>query len=387
MGRPLVDLCGNRFGRLFVVERAPDKIFPSGIHAVMYKCDCDCGKTVYVNAGSLKSGRTKSCGCLNKELVNKRCFKDLTGMIFGHLSVVEKAEDYIYPDGKSHRTKWKCICDLDGNEVNVDASNLITGKTTSCGCLRRQRSVRFQDLTGKRFGRLTVIELSESNQNILKRTMWKCRCDCGNETDVAADKLKSGDTQSCGCYQADRAHEENFENLIGQKFNHLTVIDCAPKKKLKEGNSVTMWKCRCDCGNPKPIDVWAADLKTGHVQSCGCIKDSLHEDYLKRKLNENDIPFKQNISFPRLCGVGGKPLSYDFGIYKNGTIAVLLECQGEQHYKPVELFGGEKQFEVQQEHDKRKKVYASDKGIDLIEIPYWYSYKKIDHLLNEIKEL
>ena len=55
-------------------------------------------------------------------------------------------------------------------------------------------------IVGKRFGRLTVIEIAEKPKEIKSRhTFWKCICDCGKNTVVASDKLKNGDTQSCGC--------------------------------------------------------------------------------------------------------------------------------------------------------------------------------------------
>ncbi len=53
------------------------------------------------------------------------------------------------------------------------------------------------DLTGKRFGRLTVIRKEESTC----QTRWLVRCDCGNERIVQGGNIKSGDTQSCGCLQ------------------------------------------------------------------------------------------------------------------------------------------------------------------------------------------
>lgn len=53
------------------------------------------------------------------------------------------------------------------------------------------------DLTGQRFGRLTVIERAENNKR--GNTMWLCKCDCGNTTIVQGTLLKSHASQSCGC--------------------------------------------------------------------------------------------------------------------------------------------------------------------------------------------
>lgn len=53
------------------------------------------------------------------------------------------------------------------------------------------------DLTGKKYGRLTVLELDKSAKQ--QNRKWKCKCDCGNVTSVAGNNLKNGHTQSCGC--------------------------------------------------------------------------------------------------------------------------------------------------------------------------------------------
>ena len=53
------------------------------------------------------------------------------------------------------------------------------------------------DLTGQRFGSLTVLSPAGKNRN--GRTMWLCRCDCGTERAFAAVYLRNGHTRSCGC--------------------------------------------------------------------------------------------------------------------------------------------------------------------------------------------
>ena len=61
------DLTGQRFGRLTVVNRGPDRISPKGARLVCWNCRCDCGNMTLVDAGNLRGGNTKSCGCLKKE--------------------------------------------------------------------------------------------------------------------------------------------------------------------------------------------------------------------------------------------------------------------------------------------------------------------------------
>lgn len=61
---------------------------------------------------------------------------------------------------------------------------------------------KFVDLTGKRFGRLTVIERAKNHiqPSGQSRPMWLCKCDCGNDAIICSSHLKIGKTKSCGCY-------------------------------------------------------------------------------------------------------------------------------------------------------------------------------------------
>ena len=66
------DLCGQRFGRLTVIEKSPTR---QGDH-ICWVCRCDCGNLVpLVNGSNLKNGDIKSCGCLRKELLTKKNLK------------------------------------------------------------------------------------------------------------------------------------------------------------------------------------------------------------------------------------------------------------------------------------------------------------------------
>lgn len=184
----LNDLTGKRFGEITVIERADDYISPSGNKATRWKCKCDCGNEFIVKSSRLTSGRVASCGC--NELEN--LISETIGKKFGKLTCMEYShKEY----GVGHFFKFKCDC---GNEIIRNISRVRTGKINSCGCLRKEnaREAVFQDLTGKRFNYLTVIEYIGRNNG---RTMWKCKCDCGNEVNVDSNSLKSGNTTACGC--------------------------------------------------------------------------------------------------------------------------------------------------------------------------------------------
>jgi len=126
---------------------------------------------------------------------------------------------------------------------------------------------RFNDLTGKKFNRLTVIERVRKEND--KRTYWRCRCDCGNETVVRADMLTSGHTKSCRCLNDEMAAElgrSNFIDLSGKRFGRLQVISPVGKDKYNNYK----WLCNCDCGKEKIVK--GNCLCSGMTRSCGCLR-------------------------------------------------------------------------------------------------------------------
>lgn len=77
------------------------------------------------------------------------------------------------------------------------------------------------DLTGKRFGRLTVLERAENNKKREKR--WKCVCDCGKETIAVSYRLINGRVKSCGCLQRDVAKNigNNTRTVLHKIASHM----------------------------------------------------------------------------------------------------------------------------------------------------------------------
>lgn len=88
------------------------------------------------------------------------------------------------------------------------------------------------DLTGKKIGRLTVIGRAENKG---RHVVYRCRCDCGNEKDIFAESLSSGNTQSCGCLQKERA--ANAQRKHGGKGTKLYNVWATMKARCLNPNS------------------------------------------------------------------------------------------------------------------------------------------------------
>lgn len=116
---------------------------------------------------------------------------DLTGKRFGQLVAIRREES-------KGATRWLCKCDC-GNEKVVDYSNLVDGRTKTCGA----RIHRIKDISGMRFGKLIVLSLANEEGP----AKWLCKCDCGNTNIIKGASLLNGSTTSCGCIQKMAAAE------------------------------------------------------------------------------------------------------------------------------------------------------------------------------------
>lgn len=118
----------------------------------------------------------------------------------------------------------------------------------------------FEDLTNKKFNMLLVLEKSESHiePSGRKRTMWKCRCDCGNIKVIPANCLKSGTIKSCGCLKTKR-NKNYFTTHNGSK-ERLYQVWCDIKKRCYNSN----FKQFKDYGGRgiKVCDEWLNDYDT-----------------------------------------------------------------------------------------------------------------------------
>jgi hypothetical protein len=109
MGK-IIDLTGQRFGRL-VVQRIGPKTKPNQIYWI---CNCDCGNICEVKGGNLKSGGTKSCGCINKEILRERSIKhgfDGTPLGYVRSSMQQRCYNSTHKAYKNYGGRGITICD------------------------------------------------------------------------------------------------------------------------------------------------------------------------------------------------------------------------------------------------------------------------------------
>lgn len=373
------DLIGNKYGKLTVIKFHDYEYLSNGSPTIRWLCKCDCGKETVVRGTSLTSGHSRSCGCARYDN-RKPVHINMLGMKIGSWTVIEQIGL-----NKHRECIWLCKCDC-GNIKKFRGVALRNGvglKCTNCHNDKLTENKSTQ-LVGCCFGRWTVLSFDEykiSKTNGRKYRYWNCQCECGTIKSVRESSLTLGKSQSCGCLRKEVCEKlVTFDDLSGRKYGNLTVLRRVADRIYPCGMHLQNYECLCDCGNISYVT--RPMLVSSHTRSCGCAHQSFLEQDVIRYLSENNIEYMEQKTFQDLLGLGGKYLSYDFYI-KHNDIYYIIECQGEQHFKPIKYFGGVEKFKIQQAHDKLKKEYCDKRGIRYIEILFSMNIKDIYEVLNQ----
>ncbi|MFG6377338.1 MAG: hypothetical protein K1W19_03310 [Lachnospiraceae bacterium] len=270
-----IDYTGQKFNHLTVRKM----LYNYKNNQTYCDCDCDCGNNTIVYMGSVKAGKTKSCGCIEtKSRYNRKHSDDsIIGKKFGRLTVI-KDSGKRYSNGS---VMWLCKCDC-GAYTYASSSKLKRGRVTSCGCAKKEfiESTK-SDVIGKKFGYLTVIR--EVYDKLYKRRMVLCLCDCGNEIICAVSDLTTGHTMSCGCMCKSKG-EKYVESLL-KEFNILYETqkrfeDCKNKRKLPFDFYLPQYNTCIEYQGSqhyRPVEYWGGQEKFIVYQK----NDSIKRQYCK----------------------------------------------------------------------------------------------------------
>lgn len=156
-------------------------------------------------------------------------FIDITGQKFGRLTVIDETDQR-----KRGSSVWICRCEC-GTIKLVSSDHLRQRKITSCGIGKCKTG--FVNLIGKKFGKLTIIELTNLKSG--RNFVWLCKCECGNEKKIGGEFLQKGKSKSCGEYVC----QPDFIDVTGKKFGKLIAI------RIVKINKKSVWELKCECGN------------------------------------------------------------------------------------------------------------------------------------------
>ena len=235
------------------------------------------------------------------------------------------------------------------------------------------------DMTGKKINNLTVLYMSD------KRTAsgsikWTCQCDCGNICDIDGTRLRSGKAKSCGCKSKEALNKgrgKNFQDLTGNIYGKIQVLERAEDKEYANGRKVVQWKCKCSCN--RITFITSDNLRTGNTQSCGFCNNNSHGN-----IKIEEILTKYNISFIRekrfeTCK---DKITLPFDFYVENKYCI--EFDGKQHFSSNNTIFD---YEDTKKHDKIKNEWCKENNVPLIRIPYThYKQLKIEDLLLETSQ-
>lgn len=175
------------------------------------------------------------------------------GRKFGKLTVEQET-------GTPDRGSCLCRCEC-GKTKWFKKGILRAGHAKTCGCSGQKGGKKKQDLTGQKFGRLTVLQMGEKNC----KDKCFCSCECGNKKWINYDSIVHGLVNSCGCIQQEMYEKRTKPIRVGDRFGRLVIVE------IYKENGIIMCDCDCDCGETAQVAKGNLVRKEGGTKSCGCL--------------------------------------------------------------------------------------------------------------------
>ena len=253
---------------------------------------------------------------------------------------------------KGYDSIIKCRCKECDYEWETMAQNLICKHgCPKCGINRLSEN----DFKRRLCQSYTDLELTGKYFGMAKATTFRClRCGHMYET-TPSNALRHGCRK---CYNRNRTMSlDDFIYRLKHINKNISYIS-----GFKDSNSRIKVRClKCNY-------IWETrSYNLLGYTGCPNCKKSHGEDTIKNFLDENKIEYQWQKKFDDLYGDYNRKLSYDFYLPKYN---LLIEYQGKQHYAPIELFGGEEGLKIRIKYDDKKRMYAENHSIDLLEISY-----------------
>lgn len=314
---------------------------------IRYKCKClKCGKIRFV---SLETLETKP----------RFCYRPL--FCSGKYTYSVKASN------ANHRKRQKYARD-DSIKLVTDKTNLVPSEEY-CNAWNKKRSTE-------------ILKDSQKNAEIIAAIPRKYANNY--DVDYAGKTYESLDVLECTNDASEsepvayytQKHEKKYHNIIVYKEYRCKCYLCGKEMLVT-----------CDRFGIHPPTQYGIRATHGYWSDvfCDCHQISSFQWIVNDILIKNGVDYKVEVAMDDLYGIDNKtPLRFDFAVYREEKVEAFIECQGEQHYKPIKEFGGEYSFSIQQRNDEKKREYAKAHNIKLLEISYKSKkYETVEHILLE----
>ena len=307
----------------------------------------ECGTTWEIRADAIL--QTVCPSCWSKR---KKTSQEFRNQIFELVGV----EYTVLEEYTNYDTRVKIQHNICGHQYEVKPGNFIHGRRCPRCSLNKGRH---PDDFLKLVTNLTGSEYTFKESYCLASEPILCRHNhCGFEWKVAPGNFLRG-TRCPLCMGYYKDHDVFMKQLPPEVLKDFIFLTEYTKAK----NKIQVQHKKCQTIFEKRPDKIVKNLKCPF-----CETSSIGEAKIIRILSFNKIKYKKEITFAG-C-VYEKRLRFDFGLYSNTELVCLIEFQGEQHYKSVDFFGGDEEFERRQIRDSIKKNYCKDHRIPLREIKW-----------------
>jgi hypothetical protein len=328
-----------------------------------------CGELFSVRFNDFSSGKSgcKRCGKAKRIESNTKTHatfvnevSDKYGMKFTVVSEYSKGRD-----------KVELTC-------NIHMMNFITTPNTIlnkdfCGCYKcREESF----VKKRKFTKKEVVNYLENNTEIkMLSNEYKSTTDnllfvcssCDREFKTCFHTIMRTNMTTCKGCAITKANGTGIEEV--RKYIEVNTTATLISDEYK--NNTTKLRLMCECG--EEFDTNFMKIKDRNKTRCSkCMGSVSNPEYRTMKfLDDNGIEYKYEYTFEDFKNKYGSYYRFDFAIFNKGELIKMIEVDGEQHYKPVNSWGGEEALKVTQQRDELKDLYCESKGIELIRIPYW----------------
>lgn len=363
----------NSNGTFHVVEDS----YIDSKHKVLCRCDLHPDEEIHLTPPSIWSKKSGCPKCRNEAVRRTRllrregsikAFIEDKGCVFDHIEYGKK-DIVAYYTCPEHHTR------------GLQKDDWYRLKNRNCICKycngRGRTDEEYKELVAQLHPEIIVLDKYETYE---KRVRCQCTV-CGTEWEVRAGSLiakRLRGCPTCGLEITKNAQRKSREKFIDdlRRVNDKLVV------KGEYVNTHTPISVRCIVHNITFLHC-PCNLLNKTAACPVCSKANWKTEKLVGDiLQELGVTAYSQYTFPE-CRGKRRHLPFDYYIPEHNTV---IEYDGEQHYYPIEYFGGDDGFERRKEYDKIKDDYCHDNDIRLIRIPYYEKDNLKEYLVSQLNQ-
>lgn len=290
-------------------------------------------------------------------------------------------------EGQSKNLIWKCLncnkqfdCSWNNIWSNSQCPYCLGRRLDISNCLATKKPELAKEWHPTKNGNLTPYDVTA---NVNKKVWWQCNKNPKHEWQsyifnrsqcpYCSGRLPSDEYNLLICYP-EICKEWNYEK------NNKNPENYTPNSRKK-----VWWKCK-ECGHEWCASIRDRTRSDGKETGCPLCWKSKGEKKIFDVLNSHNLIFEiEYDKFPDLVSDFGNPLRFDFAVFednKKTKIKMLIEYDGQQHFRWTKFLMSKKEFKILQHHDKLKNEFCKNNNIKLLRIPYW-EFDNIEKILEK----